>query len=435
MKDYPLLKGRMSDWKSPGMFALVSILLFVADAFYFFWPLIPFLIAVVCCYGLAILVAERKRLKTALCTPLALLVVSFLGLALASFVHTRDFNRYFADYAVYVFAFLVFLLPEGAEGRETGVRRIRNVLLLVLDVFILLSMALFFLRKLPFFPHLPAVIQLVAENTIEDSVRYNGFFSNGITSGIFAMLAMILSIYYLLDHPSRRLSWLAIAAFPFLMYAFAISLCRTALVMGAVWFFAFLVLTFTYGAGGGESFRMHKRVCIAFIVVSVLLTAFSLASGALVHFARLGDIKGGNGRDLIYAAAIKIIESHPWLGVGNNALPGLLVALSNNPAADYGTYASGGCHNVGLDIAALYGIPAGVLFLVFASVPVIRHLAFWRKADFRTLFFRMHAIPLYAFLLVCFLVEARGPFRAKAEGVLFVYLAIALVKERRKEAR
>lgn len=138
---------------------------------------------------------------------------------------------------------------------------------------------------------------------------------------------------------------------------------------------------------------------VVFAVVAQLLTLTLVGVGVLevieMRFEQL-EVSGLSGRPEIFAGAIDLARSHPWLGVG-------MGAFRNHAVTSLMTFAVEHGHNVLLTYAAELGIPCTIAFVLMIGMVV--GMA-WRNL-------RARDVPGYGFI-------AKGGFAGLAAVLLLM---------------
>ena len=171
-----------------------------------------------------------------------------------------------------------------------------------------------------------------------------------LSRGTQAALIMLLAVWWMLVIVSgTRGTWMALAVASVVLGAYAWRTC-------AGWL---RIQMLALGMG-----------VLLFGMLFVWLPSL-LGSGALLE-TRLNSLATLSGREVLWSIAWAQIQAHPWLGIG----PMHLASIRNN----FGAHP----HNAGLQLAAEWGIPAAVAFLLPVVIGLLCLLRRLRQQGFST---------------------------------------------------
>lgn len=360
----------------------------------FFAPISDWLLMVDLILFLPGFILNRDYLKLA---GMSKIYMALLLWSVLSLIVTKSLNNVVVwDTIILSFAFYLFF----NFSSEAIKKRVIYSIFVIINIVSLLSLLLYFVVIFTDLEHSSIYRVSYSLGNVFQSGRLCGVLISFNILGPMAAIACLLSYFYILSAKgNKKIMITNIILFTLNMVVCYLTKCRSAIVATGVVIYAIILFSIPP--------KNRKNWFIVFMGIGIVLLITFILSLPMLSNLTGRDWVTGSGRTPIYEQVI-YLSTHvkPIFGFGSNE------NISNYSLANnFILHNYAGSHNMYLEVAILFGIPAMVIYIASLLVVVINTLrCFLKGADMYKTNIILPFLMLI-FMIVFELFEHHGLFR------------------------
>ncbi len=335
-------------------------------------------------------------------------LISYIIICLLSTINSISFSTSFTEFLRLSFLFFFLVVSYYSITSIKQINKILNASILMVILVSIIS--------------LPDILSIHSSDIVSGVLvddRLKSFYSNANIMSIpfmFASPVVFTKIFYSDKKNSFYIRSFYLILLLFFLYVIILTNSRSALLFIFSSFFV-LLLGVKYGS---------VLIGTSFVIFLALL---SFLGKTIIMLLRLE--RGFTGRDILWKAAIGIIQDYPWLGVGLGNYERIkykyILPIDFFSKFTRNSEQSGAAHNLLLTVMAENGVIAGILvlfLLLYVLIMAIKLIKITNKKDYKT--------ALFVAISILFGLTIRGFFES---GIIigsariqdFIYFLIPLV--------